>query len=194
MAEEIGVWETLVYDNDYEIYSEYPYTIRKASNGKIISEFIHQEYCKVYIKSKQVFKHRLIAFQWIENDDPKTKTQIDHIDRNKLNNHIENLRWISPSDNMKNKDKVTKRKNEYLDELPENAIQVCDFEEIQLDRYYFDIDTERLLMETRTRNVRYKIIYPFLQNNQLRLNLIDENGKKYQRSYTRFMCNMFELL
>ena len=94
----------------------------------------------------------------------------------------------------KNKDKVTKRRYEYLDELPENAIQVCDFEEIQLDRYYYDIDSERLLMEMKFKQVRYKIIHPYLHKNRLQISLTDENGKQYQRSYTRFMNHLLDIL
>ena len=41
------------------------------------------------IKQKDQLKHRLIALQWIENDDPENKIQIDHINRNKLDNRID---------------------------------------------------------------------------------------------------------
>ena len=36
MTEEVGNWEELVFDNDYEIYSEYPYTIRRKDKDKIV--------------------------------------------------------------------------------------------------------------------------------------------------------------
>ena len=194
MTEEVGNWEELVYDSDYEIYSEYPYPVRRKGKDKIVKECIDGGYYKLNINGKLLLKHRLIGFQWIENEDPQTKTQIDHTDRNKLNNHAENLRWTSPSENLKNKDKVVRRRNEYLDQLPQNAIQVRDFEDIRLDRYYYDVDNERLLLETRARNVRYKIIYPYLLNNILAITLIDENGQRHNRSYTRIINHLNELL
>jgi len=56
-------------------------------------------------KPKKIGKHRLLALQFIPNDDPINKIQVDHIDRNKSNNSLENLRWVTPSQNMRNKDR-----------------------------------------------------------------------------------------
>ena len=50
--------------------------------------------------------HRLLAETFINN--PENKPFIDHIDRNKLNNNLENLRWSTHSENNRN---GTKNKN-----------------------------------------------------------------------------------
>jgi hypothetical protein len=47
------------------------------------------------------FIHRLIAKQYIDN--PENKPEIDHIDRNKTNNSISNLRWATKAENMRNR-------------------------------------------------------------------------------------------
>lgn len=45
--------------------------------------------------------HRLIALQWIPN--PDNKSEVDHIDRDTKNNSIDNLRWVSRTENANNK-------------------------------------------------------------------------------------------
>lgn len=51
-------------------------------------------------KKKFCTIHRLVAIAFIPNID--NKPQVDHIDRCKTNNHISNLRWATPSENMQN--------------------------------------------------------------------------------------------
>lgn len=53
--------------------------------------------------------HRLLALQFIENQDNLPQT--DHIDRNKHNNELINLRWVSHEDNMRNKTNYVGKEN-----------------------------------------------------------------------------------
>ena len=57
----------------------------------------------IRINNKLVSKrlHKLLAQNFLQNDDPEHKTQVNHKDRNKLNNSLDNLEWVTPSDNMK---------------------------------------------------------------------------------------------
>ena len=47
--------------------------------------------------------HRLLAIQYIPN--PDNLPEVDHIDRDKMNNNLDNLRWINHVGNSRNKDR-----------------------------------------------------------------------------------------
>ena len=59
-------------------------------------------YLKVSLSKDGVIKrfkvHRLVAETYIPN--PEEKTQVNHLDENKQNNTINNLTWVTPSENI----------------------------------------------------------------------------------------------
>lgn len=67
-------------------------------------------YLRVRINGKQYQVHRLVAETFIPN--PENKPEVDHINRNPFDNRVENLRWATRSDNMRNtikNDRVSER-------------------------------------------------------------------------------------
>jgi hypothetical protein len=55
--------------------------------------------------------HRLVAHEFIEN--PDEKESVDHIDHNIENNCINNLRWVSTSENGMNRKKQSSTSSKY---------------------------------------------------------------------------------
>lgn len=79
---------------------------QRLLKGKILKGGITRfGYVKVILtkeKTKRTFLvHRLVAEAFIENDNPKSKNQVNHIDGDKLNNSIENLEWVTASENVR---------------------------------------------------------------------------------------------
>ena len=105
------VWETLKGYSKYEINVEYPHYIRDKRKKDIIC--MKPEHLSGYYRlnlkpdnakdTTRPYQHDLIAKQWLYNDDVEHKIQVDHINRDRLDNHIYNLRWTTRSENNSNK-------------------------------------------------------------------------------------------
>jgi len=63
-------------------------------------------YYRVKLNGKLYYLHRLLAQAFIPN--PENKPEVDHIDGNKQNNCLSNLRWATRAENNRN---VGKRKD-----------------------------------------------------------------------------------
>ena len=71
--------------------------------NKLLRQHFDKDGYKICSLNQKPHKiHRLLAKQYIPNDDP-LKTEIDHIDRNRSNNSLANLRWTNRSGNSRNR-------------------------------------------------------------------------------------------
>jgi hypothetical protein len=68
-------------------------------------------YSVVMLCKKLYYVHRLIAQTFIKNEN--NFPLVDHIDRNKRNNHVENLRWATSKMNIDNQEKVDNALKKY---------------------------------------------------------------------------------
>jgi hypothetical protein len=81
-----------VYNNDTSRILK-PVPEKRKGYQMIYLRVGKKKYCRFRI-------HRLVAFYFIENDDPKNKTQVDHIDGDKTNNSYHNLEWVTAKENV----------------------------------------------------------------------------------------------
>ena len=136
-------WHLCVVDTDYLISDEYPYPIKRIGSDRVITEsFNNQGYVVCSMNGKGYKKHRIIAEQFIDNDDPDTNTEVDHINHDRSDNHISNLRWVTRSENTRNKASHHGVGYEYHDELPDDAIVVNDYGNHNFEFYYYSESTD----------------------------------------------------
>ena len=90
-------------NKEYEI-SSYG-NLKRTKDGKarlIKPEILKKGYLRVAIyengKRKRYLVHRLVAEYFIPN--PLNKSQVDHINNKTSDNKVENLRWVTPKENV----------------------------------------------------------------------------------------------
>lgn len=79
----------------------------KMQNPKYIKGHNLKGYIQVYISGKMKLVHRLVAEAFIPN--PEEKPFINHKDGNRDNNYIDNLEWVTQSENMRHSYDILKQ-------------------------------------------------------------------------------------
>ena len=102
------------------------------------------------MSGRKYYKHVIIGTQWIENDDPLNKTQIDHINRDRSDNRINNIRWCSPSENMSNQSGYNNIEYNYIDyeDIPDDLIIVDEYNGYEFENYFYSAETNRFYYDT----------------------------------------------
>jgi hypothetical protein len=79
--------------------------VLNSNTGLVLQPGISNGYPKINLcgnnKKKKYSIHRLVANAFINN--PENKRCVDHIDNNRTNNHVTNLRWASYEENSMNR-------------------------------------------------------------------------------------------
>ena len=118
-------WKDSVSLEDFQVSNKG--RVRDKNTNRIFRGALHAHGYLVVAK-KGV--HRLVAEAFIPN--PENKPIVDHIDTDKTNNSVENLRWVTQEENMRNeqtreKTRNTRERNRNLrkvNELIEQALEL----------------------------------------------------------------------
>ena len=127
------LWKNIEESTNYEV-SNYG-NIRNTKSGQILNPGESGNgYKQVALKMKASNKfekryvHRLVSFYWLEN--PENKREVNHINLDKTDNRVENLEWITSSENQKhkyqNRDYRTSNRKVAQMDLNNNIIAVFD--------------------------------------------------------------------
>ena len=114
----------ILKDSDFEIflpicgYDNYFISnfgnVKNSKTNRILKPSTHTDGYKLIKLSKNEIRkmfyiHRLVGLAFLEN--PDNKPMIDHIDENKANNIVKNLRWATSSNNGCNQGKQINNKS-----------------------------------------------------------------------------------
>lgn len=139
----LEIWKTIKNHEKYEVSNlgnirrkiEYIKIWNKRLNKEIIKyknpilvgkKLSQKGYKRVRLDGKTYFVHRVVAENFIINNNPQIKTQINHIDCDKLNNSIYNLEWCTNLENRKHavKNKLhASRENTGLGKISRNDVK-----------------------------------------------------------------------
>ena len=128
-------------------------------------------------------KHRIIAKQWIPN--PDDLPEVDHINRIKTDNRIENLRWCSKSTNKRNKTSCHNIIYTYVKELPDDALVVDTYGDYEFEDYHFSESEDKFYYFNGT---EYRILY-FNEDSKCGakyIQALDKDGKKVKICLNKF--------
>ena len=116
-------------------------------------------------------KHRIIAQQFINN--PNNLPFVDHVNRNGLDNRLENLRWVSVSENNKNKTRFMSHQYVFLDELPETAEPLEFYNNHEFDDLWIDYENQKLYV---FQGVKYRELIQHPKRHTSYYNAYDKKG------------------
>lgn len=178
----IGVAGYFIDDQTYEIWS---YKRKQPRKMKLIPDnrggYLKFKVCKEG-KHKHIMYHQLIVKVFIDsNYDSKTQ-DIDHLDHNKLNNSIDNLKVVSRSENNMNRSYYRDVQAIYLDGIGENIPVNAEhgvYYSKTFDKFYRLVDhIGKFRQLTESKNYSHmKIGYSY-------------NNKKYNVNTTKFRQSM----
>lgn len=134
----IKIYEGKVYKeipNNSGYYCSTDGTVIGPNGKPIVLAEHYTGYYKVHLRSGKCFAHRVVMLTFNPHPDSEMLT-VNHKDRNKKNNNLDNLEWLSIQDNIKHyqtTDDIETRKiiiYKLIDDFEDQLSDSQDFEKI----------------------------------------------------------------
>ena len=129
-------WQTISEYSNYDV-SNFG-NIKNNKTDKVLKQCVKGGYYNISLVNefyKKTYKvHRLVALAFINN--PENKLEVNHKDKNKLNNHISNLEWMTKKENNIHRFqgiKITSNKNKHVFRIDKNTDDILEkYDSIEL--------------------------------------------------------------
>ena len=168
------------FENDYEIEVAEPHRIRRIGSDRFVTPYLHRltGYVHINLNGRNYQLHRILAKHFIPN--PDDLPQVDHIDRNRSNNSIENLRWVSASENCRNRTVTALGKREYLNAAPNDIIEITRYNDFEFkeNKYFFCGENDKVVQ--RVNDHKWRFISESPHCGYLIIHMRDINGRYHQ--------------
>ena len=153
---------------------------------RILTIFTQKDgFQRVKINSRTQCYHRVIALQFVPNPDPKQYTEVNHKNHIRNDNRPENLEWVIPSANRKDRLPFTQSKKRFTKELPEGSIPIVQYKGFTFIDCYFNPTTEEILKKVKD---RFQFISQ--RDGYKQFSLIDTNKVQHHFGLKTFVKNL----
>ena len=127
------MWKKCKINNSYMVSTDG--MVKRVETDRILKQKLDKDnYLSINMSmggrgnTKQVFVHRLVAEAFIPN--LENKPLVKHIDGNPINNCVENLKWVTPKENVEHSIKIGLKNNDHgslscNSKLSPNEINYC---------------------------------------------------------------------
>jgi hypothetical protein len=194
VPQENDVWTQLRVSPDRFEINEVTHQIRDVMTGRVCRLRLdnHTGYLQLSLNGRTWFYHRVLAYQYLGNPEDSMASVIaregepfkyqnqrserivvDHIDRNKLNNDIGNLRWATLSLNNKNKSGHGQLTFIWLDNLPDGWIQINTYMGYHFNDLYYTPNDGHFYKKVEN---KYRMLVVGNRNRSPRVRIQERNG------------------